>query len=152
MKWKDAFSANVKPDMGQISAYLGTSLWEELCLFAESQYQISPKIEYSICSMAPGWNVKYKKGGKAVCTLYPNEGFYTCMVCIGTQAASEAELILGGCTKYVRDIYKDTTPFQGTRMLMIDVTEKAILEDVKTLIDVRMKSGKKPSPGRQPGV
>ena len=147
MEWKEMFPAHSQPDMSQIGTYTGISLWEGLCSFVEGQYHITPKIEYSICSMAPGWNVKYKKGGKAVCTLYPNDGFYTCLLSVGNQAASETELILAGCTPYVQELYWKTNVFNGGRWLMINVTEEAILEDVKELIGIRVKSWKKPASG-----
>ncbi|KAB2952754.1 DUF3788 family protein [Heliorestis acidaminivorans] len=35
----------------------------------EEAYQAKPHITYSKCSAQPGWNVKYKKSGKSLCTL-----------------------------------------------------------------------------------
>ena len=57
--------------------------------------------------------MKYKKGSRAVCTLYPEEGYFICMVSVGAKEAPEAELALNGCTAYVRQLYHDTTPFNG---------------------------------------
>ncbi len=34
------------------------------------------QLEYSKCSLKPGWNVKYKKSGKALCALYPMEDYF----------------------------------------------------------------------------
>ena len=54
-------------------------------------------------------------------------------------AAPEAELALNGCTAYVRQLYHDTTPFNGGRWMMIEVRNGEVLEDVKELIGIRMR-------------
>ena len=113
----------------------------EMCIRdrLEDTFHISPRIEYSRCSMQGGWNVKYKKGSRAVCTLYPEEGYFICMVSVGAKEAPEAELALNGCTAYVRQLYHDTTPFNGGRWMMIEVRNGEVLEDVKDLIGIRMR-------------
>ncbi len=85
--------------------------------------------------------MKYKKGSRAVCTLYPEEGYFICMcqVSVGAKEAPEAELALNGCTAYVRQLYHDTTPFNGGRWMMIEVRNGEVLEDVKELIGIRMR-------------
>lgn len=137
MKWHQLYDAGREPDMKQIGEYIGSGLWEELCAHLEEEYKTSPKIEYSGCSMQPGWNVKYKKGGRALCTLYPAEGYFTCMVSIGNREAAEAELLLTACTPYVKDLYERTGGYNGSRWLMIDVTEPEILDDTINLIGTR---------------
>ena len=54
----------------------------------------------------------------------------------------EAELRLGDCSEYVRTLYDRCKPFNGSRWLMIDVTTKDILSDVKMLISLRSKPKK----------
>ena len=138
MHWNEIYSSGSQPDMKQIGNYVQTGLWENLCGFLETNYGSVPKIEYSCCAAKPGWNVKYKKSGRALCTLYPEEGFFTCMVSIGSREAPEAELLLDGCTVYVKDLYYSTALFNGGRWLMIQVTDEQILEDVKQLIGTRV--------------
>ena len=96
-----------------------------------------PRIEYSRCGMAPGWNVKYKKGGRALCTLYPAAGSFTCLVCIGQREAMAAEALLPLCSPPVRQLYHTASPLNGSRWLMIPVTDEAVLTDVKELIGIR---------------
>ena len=50
-----------QPTAGEL-ALAGGPLWRRLCEELGERYWIQPKIEYSGCSMAPGWNVKYRKG------------------------------------------------------------------------------------------
>ena len=140
MNWNEQFAQGKQPDLSQIGAFVGSPLWEALCAHLKQVYGTEPRIEYSRCSGAPGWNVKYKKGSRALCTLYPNAGFFTCLVSLGGKEAEEAELLLDGCTEYVRDLYRRTKPFNGARWLMIDVTSADILEDAERLIALRANS------------
>ena len=143
MEWNELYGAGSQPDMEKISRFIQNSLWDELNSYMEVQYEILPKIEYSCCSAKRGWNVKYKKGSRALCTLYPDEGYFTCLVSIGNRERAEAEFLLTACTDYVKDLYHATSLFHGGKWLMIEVTNKEILEDVKELIGTRVKKGKK---------
>ena len=139
MTWVGEYPKSIQPALTQIAEYIGSPLWQELCDFVESNYGTLPKVEFSICSGAPGWNVKYKKGSRALCTLYPHEGFFTCLVCIGTKEATEAEFVVSAGCSYIQDLYQKTKPFNGTRWLMIDVTSADILADAESLLFTREK-------------
>ena len=139
MVWHETYPAHCQPDMKQIGEFVNSPYWEQLCSYLQKTYVTSPSIEYSRCSMQTGWNVKYKKGSRAVCTLYPEEGYFICMISVGAKEAPEAELALNGCTAYVRQLYHDTTPFNGGRWMMIEVRNGEVLDDVKELIGIRMR-------------
>ena len=139
MKWCDCYSKIEVPSLESIAKYINNPLWENVRSHLEETYKVSPKVEYSTCSGAPGWNVKYKKSGRALCTLYPDEGFFTCLVCIGSREQVEAEILLSFCTEYLRNLYWSVKPFNGSRWLMIRVTSSDILEDVKRLIALRVQ-------------
>jgi len=148
MAWSEQYTKADEPALTQIAEHIGSPLWRELCGFVETGYDTLPKIEYSICSGAPGWNVKYKKSGRALCTLYPHEGFFTCLICIGGREMMEAELVLTACCSYTRELYQKTKAFNGTRWMMMDVTSQEILEDVKSLLRVRAKPKQKEDTGQ----
>ncbi len=139
MSWKETFPRDKEPLFGQIGDYIESPNWEMLNGYLQSTYGVQPKIEHSICSGAPGWNVKYKKSGRSLCVLYPDKGFFTCLVSIGAKEAPEAELLLSACTEYTQQLYWNAQPFNGSRWLMIAVTSAEILEDVKRLISTRIK-------------
>jgi hypothetical protein len=137
MTWSERYSQVDKPDSEQIAEHVDSPLWQEFCDFVEANYATQPKIEYSVCSAAPGWNVKYKASGRALCTLYPHEGFFTCLICIGTREVGEAEAILTTCCSYLQELFQNARPMNGTRWLMIDITSEAVLEDAKRLLGTR---------------
>ena len=138
MSWFQRYPKSQQPTLEQISEYIASPLWGELCQWAEKSYRIEPKVEHSTCSGAPGWNVKYKKGGRALCTLYPDEGQFTALITVGAKEAPEAELLLPTCSDYIRELFARTQTMNGARWLMIRVTDAQVLEDVKKLIRLRV--------------
>ena len=143
MGWIEAYTREDKPEFEDISAYVDCPFWEGLCEFIEETYSIKPAIEYSRCSGAPGWNVKYNKSSRALCTLYPNNGYFTCLISIGRKEAPETELMLGSFSSYLQELYKNTNVFNGSRWLMIDVATEKIFEEVKELLCIRIHPPKK---------
>ncbi len=143
MNWFECYPKTKQPTIGEIEEFIDSPLWKELCDWVEHAYGIGPKVEHSTCSAAPGWNVKYKKSGRALCTLYPDEGAFTALVTIGAKEATRAELLLPACSEYLRTLYAKTGVFNGARWLMIRVTDSEILEDVKNLICLRVSPNTK---------
>ncbi|MCE5187817.1 MAG: DUF3788 domain-containing protein [Eubacteriales bacterium] len=143
MNWNQQYPKTQQPSLQEIAYFIGSPLWSDFCSWAEVAYRIEPKVEHSTCSGAPGWNVKYKKSGRSLCTLYPDEGSFTALVTIGTKEAPETELLLPTFSDYLRELYERTREFNGMRWLMIRVTDARVLDDVKRLVSLRAAQGKK---------
>ena len=138
MNWLEAYPKSEEPTLQQISDFIASPLWNGLCSWAEGSYSVAPKVEHSTCSGAPGWNVKYKKSGRALCTLYPDRGQFIALVTIGAKEAPEAELLLPTCSDYIRELFARTQTFNGARWLMIHISDERVLEDVKKFIRLRV--------------
>ena len=143
MTWNEMYDKENKPDFKAVADYVACKYWDELCDFVERTYSIAPIMDYSKCSAAPGWNVKYRKSSKSLCTLYPNKDYFTCLISIGRKEAPETEFILNACTSYVQELYKKSDMLNGARWLMIDVTTGEILKDVLELLCIRIHPPKK---------
>ncbi|WP_312813857.1 DUF3788 family protein [Sedimentibacter sp.] len=126
-----------KPSMATISSYVNSPLFEHLCRHLEAEYQSKPLLEYSRCSMQYGWNVKYKKAGRTLCTLYPMEGYFIALIVIGDRERMETERMLPYFTDYFHRLYHETKTGMGQKWLMINVTDAAVLEDVKQCVAIR---------------
>lgn len=140
MEWHLLFGPDREPSLEDFDAYIGNPLWEELNRHLQSFYKASPKRTYSRCGGAPGWNVKYQKSGKSLCTLYPREGGFIALVVIGNKETPETELILPTLSGYVQELYGRVRFVCGGKWLMISTDSADILEDVKKLIDIRAKA------------
>lgn len=140
-KW-DKLSQSQKPDMEALRSYVNNPLWDRLIWHIEAEYRCKPILEYSKCSMQKGWNIKYKKAGRSLCTLYPMEGVFIVLVVIGEKERNEMEFMLPACTKYLQQLYQDTKTGMGQKWLMIQVSNEAILNDVRQCIAIRRGAGK----------
>lgn len=139
----DKTDGTQEPSMETICAYVKSPFWEQLRKYMEEQYQIKPVLEYSGCSMQQGWNLKYKKAGRTLCTLYPMEGYYIVLVVVGERERVEIELVLPFFTEYLQQLYHETKTSMGQKWLMINVTNDAVLENVKQCIAIRRAIKKK---------
>lgn len=139
MEWSKLFDKNNTPAFEDMGKFINNELWGEMNSFLAHTYNIKPKLTYSSCSAQPGWNVKYQKSGKSLCTLYPMEGFFIALVVIGNAETPETELLLPTFGEYMQGLYKRTSFSCGGRWLMINVTEPQILEDAKKLIQIRVR-------------
>lgn len=126
-----------QPELAQIREFVNSSLWNDLCGHLEEAYGVQPKIEYSGCGGAPGWNVKYRKAGRGLCTLYPMPGWFIALVVIGERERTATEQALPLLSPYTQALYANTKMGMGQRWLMIEVRDGPVLEDVKQLVSIR---------------
>lgn len=137
MTWLEMYGKEKQPTEAQIEAYIQNPLWDALHVYLQGAYQTAPKMSFSGCSGQPGWNMKYQKGGKSLCTLYPMEGFFIALVVVGEKERDAVEQLLPTYTPYVQALYGRAAALMGARWLMAEVTDETILDDVKRLIAVR---------------
>lgn len=126
------------PVLEELGEFVKNPLFMKFCSHLKVKYKCKEKIEFSSCCWEPGWNVKFRKSGKSLCTIYPKEGFFTVLVVIGAREKVAVEAILPECTKEVREIYKKTKLGNGQKWLMIDLEDQGeVYEDIFRLIEIR---------------
>ena len=139
MDWNLLYSNVTPPTWEQVTEYIGSPLWAEFNERIQSAYQIKPCMEYSRCSMQAGWNIKYKKGGKSLCTLDPMQDYFIALVVVGSHELTEAEFLMPQCSDYVQTVFKNTKTGNGQKWLMLDVRDRGIMDDVFRLINLRKR-------------
>jgi hypothetical protein len=132
---------NAAPDMPDIEASMGEEArarWRALTAHIESAYGVRPQIAYSVCAGQPGWNVKYKKGGRALCTLYPEPDGFIALVVLSRADMDKLEAVRPAYTPYLLALYDGCRLFNNTRWLMIRVANDAVLDDVERLLRLKL--------------
>lgn len=137
MEWSQLYTQTRQPDFEEIGAFIENPLWGELNSYLQQKYKVSPKIEYSKCAAARGWNVKYQKSGRSLCTLYPMQGFFIVLVVIGNREMTEAELLMPCCCEYTQKLFQAVRFSCGGKWLMMQVKAADVLEDAVKLIGIR---------------
>ncbi|MCC0638398.1 MULTISPECIES: DUF3788 domain-containing protein [unclassified Clostridioides] len=138
MDWQDTFFQDNKPTFEQIKEFINSPLWDKLNSILSSTYSVEPKLEYSKCSMQRGWNVKYKKRGKSLCTLYPQEGSFKALVIVNESNRVEVDLFINTCCDYIKQLYNEIKFFNGSKWLMIQIDSMSALNDTLELIKLRV--------------
>lgn len=136
----DIQESHIMPSLDEISEYISNELFDQFVQILKERYKVKEKIEFSKCSMQPGWNVKFKKSNKSLCVIYPQQRYFTVMVVVGLKEKEDVEVYLLKASSILRDIYDKTQEGRGQRWLMIDLEDEGHLyEDVLKLIDIKMK-------------
>lgn len=141
----DLQDRTVCPTLKEVEEYVRNPVFHSFCAAVKETYKIEEKIEFSSCSLAAGWNVKFKKAGRALCTIYPDVSCFTVLVVIGKKEKPAVEAMLSQCSGEVQEIYHQTPEGNGQRWLMIPVEDKdSVYEDVLRLLAIRRgeKQGK----------
>ncbi len=125
-----------EPNINMVSEYIRNQEFDKLYEYLVEQYAVSPTFEYSGCSV-PGWNIKFKKAGRNLCTIYPMEGYFVILIVIGKKEKEEFEQNFSSFSPYLQDLYTNTKEGMGQRWLMIEVEDADIIEDVKKCISIR---------------
>lgn len=127
-----------RPTLEDIAAYVQNPVFQGFCTELIERYGCREAIEYSACSMEPGWNVKFKKSGRNLCTIYPRETYFTVMAVVGRREKEAVEAMLPDCAPRLREIYAQTREGSGQRWLMIDLEDwDEVYRDVLRLIEIR---------------
>ena len=137
--WTQLFPMDRKPSVEELDQYADNPLWPELRQYLKDAYGAEPRMDYSRCGLEPGWNVKFKKGSKALSTVYLRPGYVTAMVSVAPNDEDAAEGVLLTCTEYTKALYRNTASSKMGRWLMIDLTSPEVLEDLKALLALRVK-------------
>ncbi len=132
---------NVVPNMSAIRATMSQAAQERWCSLTahiEETYKSEPLIVYSMCSGQSGWNVKYKKGSKALCTLYPEPDSFIALVVLGQADLVKLDAVRPAYTPYVLELADGARLFNNTKWLMLRVTDDVVLDDVQKLLRLKL--------------
>lgn len=95
----------VCPSLEDLGTFVRNPVFNEFCSDIKDRYKCKEKIEFSSCSWEPGWNIKFRKAGKTLCTVYPRESYFTVLVVIGrAEKAGQRPFCrsaLLNCSKYI---------------------------------------------------
>lgn len=111
------------PTEYEMTEYINNELWEDFCQYMKNTYNLIPKFEFSKCSLEYGWNVKFKKGSKSLCTVYPRENYFTILVVIGKNEKKAFKEIFLSFSSDIQQIYRETPEGNNQKWLMIDLED-----------------------------
>ena len=127
------------PTEYEMMNYINNELWDKFCKFIKNNYNVNSRFEFSKCSLEYGWNVKFKKGSRTLCTVYPRENYFCVMIVIGKKEKEKFENMLCNFCIEIQEIYKATREGNNQKWMMIDLEdEDRKYEDVKEILNIRV--------------
>jgi hypothetical protein len=121
-----------KPSEAEIMVGLGSrrGLWEELIAFVEGNYRVAKDLIFY--GKSYGWAVRFRKGSRALISLYPGLGAFTAQIVVGEGQLVEA--LASGLGEGARRMIEAAKPYPEGRWLFIPIDSEDDLLDVERLL------------------
>lgn len=132
---------NSKPSAELIRSTLGhsTTFWDSLIELLLVKF--GTKSDMVFYGKNYGWAIRFKKGGKALASLYPGRGEFLAQIILSeAQVEGALKLLLSRGT---RETIINAYPFPEGRWIFIRVFSKNSLRDAAKLIDLKSPSKKR---------
>ena len=139
--WLNHFTIQRKPNIDDFISACGATDFLLVKLMQELENEYAPKSEitFSKCSGQPGWNLKFKKPSKSLCTIYPMDDYFIVLTVVGNEEKPEFDETIDQYSEQVIEMYNRSKFVCGGHWLMISVTGTQDLDDVLRIISLRMK-------------
>ena len=132
-----------KPERSDIASFIGQEAleaWDEIVDFIENNYNFTPETVYG--GKKYGWEIRYRRSGKSLCTLYPEKGAFTVQIVLGMKESGQATERLHEFSPEIADLITNTDQLHDGRWLWIRVPGKDTADDTKRLIQIKKKPQK----------
>ena len=127
-----------RPGEEEILSTIGkTAAWLDLTQFIEQNYDFAPELAFF--GKKYGWTLRYRKSGKTLCSLFPEQGAFSALVVLGRREAEKALLMLGEFGPGVRTALEETEQLHDGRWLWIRVLSVDDADDVKKLLRLKRR-------------
>ncbi len=113
--------------------------WLNLINYLTQIDKVKIEMRYSKDVIKKGWNLKYKKGGTSLCTLYPEQDCFSILIVLNTDTIDKFEIVKEKFSQEVVDLFEKTDLYNKTKWLMIKVNNDSILDDVINLIKLKIQ-------------
>jgi len=132
-----------KPTEEEIVRFIGErakEAWLEIRQFIEDHYDLVP--ETMFYGAKYGWTIRYRKGGKTLCSLFPEKGGFTVLIVLGRKESEKALSIRDGLSSKIRKLLGGTEQLHDGRWLWIRLLTTSDADDVKKLLQIKRKPKK----------
>ena len=105
--------------------------------------------KYMLNEVGDGKNeLKFKQGKKTVLTIYLYEKRLTFLIIFGKVEREKFLRIKSEFSKHILDYYDNSKTYHDGKWMFIDVVNLDVLEDVKSLIQIKKKPNRNPFPSK----
>jgi len=109
--------------------------WTALTQYLGIEYDFKPETVFY--GRKYGWTVRYRRSGRTLCSLFPEEGAFTVLIVLGKK---EVEKVFGRESKLsesTKTLIRDTKQVRGGRWLWIRILTTDDITDIKHLLHIK---------------
>ena len=133
------------PSESDMLAAIGkTELWLDLKDYLEQHYDFLPELIYY--GKKYGWTIRYRKSGKTLISLFPEQGAFTALIVLGRKEAEKAAKKLAELSPATRKLIGSEEQLHDGKWLWIRVQKPSQVEDIKRLLTTKRKPKAKAFP------
>jgi hypothetical protein len=132
-----------EPTAEEMLSFMGErakEAWLEIRRFIEDRYDLVP--ETIFYGTKYGWTIRYRKGGKTLCSLFPEKGGFTVLIVLGKKESKKALSIRDELSSKICVLLADTEQLHDGRWLWIRLLRTSDTDDVKKLLGIKRKPKK----------
>lgn len=128
-----------KPDDFMLSAALGGlfGVWVNIREYVLAAYPKATE-EWNLPGQKYGWSFRIKDKKRAIIYMLPREGFFLVAFVFGAKSTSEA--LTSEINGEIKTTIESAKVYAEGRGFRIEVRNEAIAEDIKKLIDIKLKN------------
>jgi hypothetical protein len=126
--------------MKEIEQFIGepaTETWLEIRRYIEDTYGVEPEIKYGWAKY--GWTVRYRKVGRSLCWLIPENGGFTVQIVLGKKESDVAFAKQDELSPRIQHFLRNSRQGHDGRWLYIRVTTTRETDDIKKLLKIKKK-------------
>ncbi|MBZ0290237.1 MAG: DUF3788 domain-containing protein [Anaerolineae bacterium] len=125
------------PTAQEIRDALGSAypLWDTLTRFILDNYDMPGELSFG--GKKYGWNLWYRRSGKSLVSLYPQQGFFVAQIVLGKEQVEKVgQLKLG---ENVKTVFDQTPQLHDGRWLFIKISTEEDVRDIQQLLQVKKR-------------
>jgi len=124
----------VEPTFEEMSQFTGemAPIWQRLTSELAERYDVEPERRFG--GKKYGWTLRYRRGGRTLCCVYPERGAVTALVVLGRKEVDKAIAAIDELSPSVQTVLTETEQFHDGRWLWLHIGSQEDAESVLRLV------------------
>ncbi|MHA2066006.1 MAG: DUF3788 domain-containing protein [Candidatus Thorarchaeota archaeon] len=112
--------------------------WKRLQEYLSLHYNLHvPELQFG--GQKYGWCIRYRRGGKTLCTLYPEIGGFTILIVYGRKEVETFMERQSEISDQLVTQFKETKQFHDGKWLWIQLRDSTLLDDLKIMLAIKRR-------------
>jgi hypothetical protein len=132
----------MEPTQDDITHFLeekpAITTWKQLQEYLSTHYDLHSS-ELQFQGQKYGWCIRYRRGGKTLCTLYPEKGGFTILIVYGKKEVEKFIEQQSELSNQLITLFQETKQFHDGKWLWIQLTDSTLLGDIEKMLAIKRR-------------